>query len=169
MKKKVLSLSLFFLNESQPTEILLKRAELVCARRPAVVPCQWRRAVAWNPSPASPSLRTWTGSCCLGSSCAASSARPDTSPDSPLCSCSPPGISSGQPAGETESRRNQDKRAQIKSLWSRLICSRLREAIYRRLRKKKTQVIAVCSTSLTFCLTFSQPRSCLMNRFSLLI
>ena len=48
-------------------------------------------------SPASPSRRTWRGSCCPGSSCAASSVRPGTSPDFRLCSCAPAGISSGQP------------------------------------------------------------------------
>lgn len=59
--------------------------------------------VCWNlksstDSPASPCLRIWRGSCCLDSSCAASSARPGTSPDSHLYFCVPSGISSELPA-----------------------------------------------------------------------
>lgn len=48
-------------------------------------------------SPASLSRRTSRGSCWLGSSCAASSVRPGTSPDSLLCSYVPSGISSRRP------------------------------------------------------------------------
>lgn len=120
VEESSLSLSLFLM-KLQPTKILLKQADLVCA-------CQSRRDAALNISPASPSLRTWTGSCCLGSSCAASSARPDISPDSPLYSCVPPGISSGQPAGGDREQTRSMKRPQIKSLWSRWI-SRLGGAI----------------------------------------
>lgn len=48
-------------------------------------------------SPVSLFLHTLRGSCCPGSSCAASLVRLGTFPDSPLCSCVPSGISSGQP------------------------------------------------------------------------
>lgn len=130
MKKKVLSLSVFLM-KLRPTVILLKQADLVCdVLLIRSNPSQSRRDTAWNISPASPSLHTWTGSCCLGSSCAASSARPDTSPDSPLYSCVPPGISSRQPAGATKSSHAQLKRPQLKSFWSRLISSRLGGAIF---------------------------------------
>lgn len=51
-------------------------------------------------SPASPCRCIWMGSCCPGSSYAVSSAQPDISPGSRLCSCAPSGTSSEPPSGD---------------------------------------------------------------------
>lgn len=51
-------------------------------------------------SPAAPCHCIWMGSCCPGSSYAVSSAQPDISPGSRLCSCAPSGTSSEPPSGD---------------------------------------------------------------------
>lgn len=60
----------------------------------------WRRAIL----PAAPCPSTSVGFCCPGSSCEASSARPDTCPRHLLCFSVLSGISSVQPAGPQQNR-----------------------------------------------------------------
>lgn len=75
-------------------------------------------------SPASPSLRTWRGSCCLGSSCVASSVHPGTFPGSPLYSYVPPGISSEQPArGLTGRAQTLNQCNELKSPGEKRVCA----------------------------------------------
>lgn len=58
------------------------------------------RPRAAHDPPAAPCPSTSGGSCCLGSSCAASSARPGTCPGRPPCSSAPSGTSSAQPGAQ---------------------------------------------------------------------
>lgn len=70
----------------------LQQEPLSCTRRCGRAP------------PAAPCPSTSAGSCCPGSSCGASSARPGTCPAHPLCSFAPSGTSSAQPANQTTKR-----------------------------------------------------------------